>query len=181
MLSSTLDHAFKLVNEKLDDGCRVAAAQDKKLAEKEPIFLELVQNDVRTPIGITHFAHLTKNFESAPFEEVARTVDELAASILKAIKIHKKAKENPGVLINAVGVPFFKLGMNIEILDGILCIDGRQITFNDKPLEAKRLCGEEGLVFGYAANGDVVVINPIDKREGKGIFFNKNTGAVYRG
>jgi len=182
-LRGSLDLALQQVNLQLEEAevkYRVAAGAGRELKAKEPIFLEIEQDGVKTAIGITHFAKLTESFELAPFQETARTVDELAASILKATKIYEAAKNNPDVLITVAGTPFFKNGRNVEIREGILFVEGMQITYNGHPLEAKRLCGEEGLQFVRLDNGDFEVKNPIDQRLGKGIFFKKDTGEIYR-
>lgn len=182
-LRGSLDLALHQVNLQLEEaGVKylVAAVAGKELKAKEPIFLEIEQDGVKTAIGITHFAKLTENFELSPFQETARTVDELASSILKATKIYEAAKNNQDVIITAAGTPFFKNGLNIEIREGVLFIENLQITNNGHPLEARRLCGEEGLQFVRLDSGDFAVNNPIDQRRGKGIFFKKDTGEIYR-
>lgn len=182
-LGKVLDSALQQVNEEFDanaTGYRVAAVEGKELEAKEPIFLELVQGHEKTPIGITHFIHLNEKFDSAPFQEIARTVEELVSSIFKAIIIHEKARGNPDVIITSSGTPFFKNGLNIEIIDEVLFIGGKQITFNGQSLEARRLCAEEGLTFVRTSNGDFEAVNPVDQRPGKGVFVDKDSGAIYR-
>ena len=178
-LKGALDRALEQVNGKLE-GRQVAAVEGKDLKAKEPIFLELVAGGEGKAIGITHFAKLTPTFEDAEFQEVARTIDELTESILKAVQIHDKAVSDPDVLITVAGTPFFKKGVNVEIREGILFLEGKQILFKGTALEARRLCGEEGLTFSKMADGDYRVDNPVDEREGKGIYFRMPSGEVDR-
>lgn len=180
MLNTTLQQ----VNETLvkeGKNYTVTTNEQKELSPKMPIFLEIAHQNKREPIGITHFMHLTPNCDREDFSKVARTTDELANSILKAIEIHESAKKAKDVIITSVGTPFFKNGHKIEIKGGILFINDVQIHFNNKPLEAHRLTGEEGLTFNKLQNGHFEVQNPIDQRKGKGIFFKMPSGEVYRG
>lgn len=182
-LNNALESALSQVNSRLDQeeaGYHVSSAEGKELKANQPICLEIVRGNEKTPIGITHFAKLTEDFDEVPFDQTARTVDELAASIFKAIEIHHKALGNPEILITLAGTPFFKNGIQVEIREGILFIEGKQINYGGKSFEARRLCGEEGLKFSRIENGDFEVVNPIDKRRGKGIFFNKDSGEIYR-
>ncbi len=177
-LQGALTTALLSVNNGADYS--VSVDEKKELKANQPIHLVLKQDGVTVPIGITHFAELTEDFDEVPFEKTARTIDQLTKSILKAVQIHNEAKTNRDVIITAAGTPFFKKGINIEIRDGILFIEGRQITFKGEPFLASRLCGEEGISFRRTAEGDFETVNPIDRRKGKGIFFNKNTGEIYR-
>lgn len=182
-LNSSLESALEQVNTRLDEkkaGYHVGAVEGKELKSNQPVHLELVQSNKRTPIGITHFAKLTPDFDNVPFHETARTIDELAISILTAVEIHENALRNPDILITAAGTPFYKNGINVEIREGILFIEGKQITYQGQPFEASRLKGEEGIKFTRADNGDFETVNPIDQRRGKGIFFNQNSGEIYR-
>jgi len=185
-LERDLNSALQIANESLAKESRedrVENLEGRKLSAKEPILLVLNHKGEKTPIGITHFAHLTENFNQDPFEKNARTIDELAQSILRAVEIHETVKNNPSVLITKAGVPFYSSDdIKVKIdEEGILQIDDKPVMYNGKPLLAEMLKGEEGIYFAKRKNGDYKTQNPIDQRKGCGIFFTKNTREVYRG
>lgn len=177
-LQESLDEALSYVNSTISSsGDRV---EGYFTSAKEPIFLELVHQDgKREPIGVTHFAKLTREFEHAEFAQVARTIQELVTSIFTAIRINSEAKTLKNVLITPIGVPLYMNGVNITILYECIFIDGYP-SHCDKhgkleDVRASWLIGEEGLTFEkFEKFGQVVMKNHVDQRPGRGVFQNLN-------
>ncbi len=205
-LEETLQETLDGVNQFfVENGSKyeVVPSEGKPLEAKSPIFLDLIFKsteegvpDERVPIGITHFVHLVPDFESAPYARIARTVDELRASVLKAVRLNLEAgdeemKKAPKAFIAPGGTPFYTNGHNIKVdNEGYLLIEKTKIIYPKapRPFKAHMLHGEGGITFRKLENGDFATSSPGDKREGKGIFFNMDPnhptralGEIYRG
>ena len=179
-LREVLDSALLKANTERE-GAEFACVKGSKIAARDPIFLEMNVEGSKTPIGVTHFIHLVEVSDNKTFDKIARSVDELAVSIVRAAEVYLSA-EAEGAVINDHGTPFFSGDTTvIEIKNHILWIDGKPANVDDEPFQAKWLLGEEGVTFSKIENGDYEASSPMDHRGvGKRVLFDKDTLSLYR-
>lgn len=154
---------------------------------KAPVFLRLTSNEGMGSrnIGIVHLVHLAgSNWDKKPFEEIAKTTDQMAQSILDRVALFVDAEKhslvNKDILIDDNGTIFDFRNNDVRVNeDKTFSVDGTLVTFGDSPLVLSRIKSESIVEFRKLENGHTLLFDAIDQREGKGMFIDEN-GKLYR-
>jgi hypothetical protein len=180
-----LKAAIAAANDKLAEQERgyTVVSTNQEVKPKEPIFLQLKYLDGTTyPIDIIHLVHLKgSNWDNIPFEEVARTTDEVTRAILDRINLFfDAAAKADQFYINKNGTIFDFNKIPIELHENeTFSVDGQVVTFEGKSLSLTRIRSEDILKFIRLENKHIELIDRLDEREGKGVFIDPD-GQVYR-
>lgn|GEM_PF-3199701 len=180
----TWEQGFKNANEVLAaEGYSVSLAEPLK-GEKDPIFLALEDEKGDThAIGIVHVVQLSgKEWDTKKYAEIARTVDEVAESILTRVKLYNQCKADDSYHIMGRGsiFDFGSCDVNVEA-NGTFSVDSQKVTHLGEELLLSRLASEGIIKFVKdEATSHIELVDTVDTREGKGIFINEK-GEIYRG
>jgi hypothetical protein len=178
-----LNEAVRQANSTLEKQGYKVSYTNKEIKPKEPIDLSLEQEGQKRNIGITHLVHLRdKNWDQTQAEQMARTTDEVANSILARLHLFLYAEKQPHLWINKTTGAIFDFGdVGIQRnLDNTFSIGEIPVTYRGKLLTLDQPRSEGIMTFQRIANGDISIADGIDLRKGKRIFINSK-GEIYRG
>ena len=177
-----LAEAIQTVNELSSEKGYSVVVKNEKIEPKNPIYLQLQYTDGSFQnIGITHLVHLKgSDWDNKPFEEIARSTDEVTRGILDRIALFFDAKER-GLYIDESGTIFDFNGINIKMHeeDKTFSIDDTLVTFGGKPLKFIYLKSEGTVNFVKLESGETELVDYVDQREGKRMIINL-AGELYR-
>ena len=159
----------------------IVVAANEKADPKQPVFLQLKYPDGRTRnIGITHLVHLRgSNWDKRPLSEIVRTTEEVAQAIVDRITLFFDA-EALKMFIDENGTIFAISQIHLELhQDHTFSVNHVRVTHESIPLALTRIKSEGIVLFKPLENGHVELYDTIDRRQGKGIFINKE-GSIYR-
>lgn len=168
------------MNLSADKGYTVAVANEQ-INPKEPVFLQLrFTNGEGRNIGITHLVHLTYEMgDDKPFEEVARTTDQVVQAIIDRVALFFNA-EQQHLHIDENGTIFDFNNANIKLHEEkTFSVDERVVTYQEVPLLLSRIKSEGIIKFIKLENGHTHLFDSVDLRKGKGIFIDA-VGRIYR-
>ena len=177
-----LDEAVQAVNKLSSENGYSVVVKNEKIVPNKPIYLQLQYADGSFQnIGITHLVHLRgSDWDNKPFEEIARSTDEVAKGILDRIALFFDAKER-GLYIDESGTIFDFNGINIKMDEEgkTFSIDDKLVTYNKKPLKFIWIKSEGTVRFEKLENGETELVDDGDQREGKRMIINL-AGELYR-
>ena len=181
ILPNLVEEALRIANQTCSKRGYSVVVTNEKIEPKKPVFLQLQYPDKPAlNIGITHLVHLRgSDWDNKPFEEIARTTDQVAQAILSRVGLFFSAKES-GLYIEENGTIFDFHDIQVTIHeDKTFAIGDTLVTYGGTPLSLTRLKSEGIVEFRKRDGGETELIDQIDKREGKGMFINGN-GELYR-
>jgi len=176
-----LREALQKANGVLSKSGHTVAVIDQSTDPKQPVFLQLQTESRTRNIGITHLVHLTgSDWSDRPWQEIARTVDEIAQAIVDRVALFFEA-EKRGLLIDENGTIFdFKQVAVTVHKNGTFSVNGTLVTYLGTFLLLSRIKSEGIIEFTKMDDGSIQLFDKIDQRVGKGFFINLK-GQIYRG
>ncbi len=171
-----LNQAVWKANQSLLQHGYAVQVKNRVIVPKEPIHLQLYSLTDRSalPIGVVHLVHLVgKDWAGQPFENLARTTDEVAQAILNRVTLFSGA-QNKGFHIDENGTIFDFNRLNVELFSNqTFSIDGIPVTYEGSPIRLANLTSEGIIEFKRLENGCIHLDDKVDKREGMQIFIDK--------
>lgn len=173
--------AAELANEGFEDYYVILAQTEESIEMKEPVFLNIAylrENRIE-PIGVTHLVHLSgKNWDETPCEAIARSVEEVKASIIKAVENHLQYKDDYFVTRRGVIIELDRHQLTVRE-DRVLILNGKPVTWEGKAVKVDNLVSEGIITVEELPNGHLRLLDQVDFRVGKDIIIDENN-AIYR-
>ena len=174
--------ALAIANHSLASRDIEVSCASEELNPKEPVYLQIrstVTGETRN-IGITHLVHLKgQDWDSQPFERIARTTGEVATAIIDRISLFNFA-EAQKLYIDEAGTIFDFGTASVELFeDGTFTVNEKMVTFAGQAISLSNFKSEGIITFRTLPNGHIHLSDDSDHREGKGMFLNTE-GQFYR-
>jgi len=160
----------------------VVSSVTDEIRPKEPISLQITNSETGKTrnIGITHVVHLKEpDWDSQPFEKIARTTEQVASAIIDRIFLFYFA-EAQGHHIHKNGTIFDFGQVAVELFDdGTFTVNKNLVTYAGHAILLSNFKSEGIITFRPLPSGDICLSDDSDHREGKGMFIDPK-GEIYR-
>ncbi len=176
-----LTEALQIVNTSLSTGFSIGA--QPLTGPKEPVNLYRdYGNSTIRPIGSVHLVKLPEidNWDSVPYENLARTIEEVSVAILARNDLFSQAEQRK-LYTTDNGTLFDFKDIHVTIGENkTFSVENRAFTtFNGKLLSLNQFRSEGIIRFTKQDSGDIELADGIDKRKKKGMFIDSD-GKMYR-